>query len=353
MSEKEQSREQGFGKHILMNDLRNKYKTVFDDSGSGSVVSSILYLEGIHFNLMYFPLQHLGYISVIISIANLYCRSMVPVSIDVNLGVSARFKKADIENIIEGISLACQRYALKISSLDLSSSLTGLAINIASSGKGTGKVKQLKPEATDLICVTGDLGAAFLGLQLLERESKVFEDAGGAQPRLEGFEYVIGRQLKPELKTEPLDKLREAGVSTGIIRAVRDGIASELIHISNETGMGCRIYHDRLPIDHDTTAAGRELGFEPLIAALNGGDDFEFLFTVPVNEHKKIEKTKGLSIIGHLVPLEEGNSLVLPDGSLAELKAQGWEYLFQGGDPDSSEQQDVRCSSFKTNTLLD
>ena len=325
MSEKEQSGEQGFGKYILLNELRNKYTTVFDDSGSGSEVSSILYLEGIHFNLMYFPLRHLGYKSVINSIANLYCRSMVPVSINVNLGVSARFKKGDIENIIEGISLACQRYELKISSLDLSSSLTGLAINIASSGKEAGKVKQLKPEVTDLVCVTGDLGAAFLGLQLLERERKVFEDTGGAQPRLEGFEYVIGRQLKPELKTEPLDKLREAGVSTGIIRAVRDGIASELIHVTRETSMGCRIYHDRLPINRDTAVAGRELGFEPVIAALNGGDDFEFVFTVPVNEHKKIDKTGGLSIIGHLVRKEEGNSLVLPDGSLVELKAPGFD----------------------------
>lgn len=325
MPGKEQSKEQSFGKYTLINELRDKYKTVFDDKGESNAVSNILYLEGIHFNLVYFPLKHLGYKSVISSIADLYCRGMEPVGIDINLGVSARFKKEDIENIIEGIYLACQRHGLKVSSLDIDSSLTGLAISIASFGKEAGRLKRVKAEETDLLCLTGDLGAAFLGLQLLERERKVFEETGGAQPKLEGFEYVIGRQLKPELKTGLLDKLKEDEIGTGAIRTIRDGLASELIHISRETDLGCRIYNDRLPIDPGTAAAGRELGFEPIIAALNGGDDFEFVFTVPVNEHEKIEKTEGLNIIGHLAPREEGNSLVLPDGSLAELKAQGWE----------------------------
>ena len=142
---------------------------------------------------------------------------------------------------------------------------------------------------------------------------------------LEGFEYVIGRQLKPELKINSLYQLKKDDIHPGIIRTLRDGLASELIHISRETGTGCRVYHDKLPIAPDTAAAGRELGFEPLIAALNGGDDFEFVFTVPVNEHERLDKQEGISIIGHLVPQDEGNSLVLQDGSLAELKAQGWE----------------------------
>ncbi len=324
MPDKKHPKEKGFGKYILINDLREKYKKIFIDSGSGNVVSNMLYLEGIHFNLMYFPLQHLGYKSVINSIADLYCRNIVPENISVNLGVSARFKKEDIDTIIHGISLACERYSISISALDLDSSLTGLAISIASYGKYKGSLKEEKPEETDLICLTGDLGAAFLGLQLLERERKVFEDTGGAQPRLEGFEYVIGRQLKPDLRTELLDQLIEENITRGVMRVVRDGLASELIHISRETGLGCRVYNDRLPIAPDTYSAGRELGFEPTIAALNGGDDFEFVFTAPVSEHVKIEKTKGLNIIGHLVKQEEGYKLVLPDGSLTELKAQGW-----------------------------
>ncbi|MDT8401773.1 MAG: AIR synthase related protein [Bacteroidales bacterium] len=324
MPDKEQPKEEGVGKYILIDELINRHPEVFDDAGSGDTVSGILYLEGIHFNLVYFPLQHLAYKSVINSIADLYCRNVLPLSIIVNIGVSARFKSEDIENLIEGMSLACKRYGLKISSLDISSSLTGLAISIASTGKRIEGFRQIKPGETDLLCVTGDLGAAFLGLQLLERERKVFEDTGGAQPKLEGFEYVIGRQLKPELKSDVLEEIRKAGIATGVIRTVRDGLASEIIHISRETGMGSRIYHDRLPVDRDASAAGRELGFEPLIAALNGGDDFEYVFTAPVSEHEKIAKIERLSIIGHLVPLSEGNSLVLQDGSLAEMKAQGW-----------------------------
>jgi thiamine-monophosphate kinase len=324
MSEEEQTDKQAFGKYILINELRGKYNKLFDESGSGSFVSNILYLEGIHFNLMYFPLQHLGYKSVINSVADLYCRSILPEKIYVNLGVSARFKKEDIETIIQGIALACERYSISISALDLNSSLTGLAISIASYGKVKENLKKERPEETDLICVTGDLGAAFLGLQLLERERKVFEDTGGAQPRLEGFEYVIGRQLKPELRTGLLDQLTEDNVTTGVMRVVRDDLASELIHISRETGLGCRVYNERLPIIHDTEAAGRELGFEPVIAALNGGDDFEFIFTAPVNEHAKIEKIKDLHILGHLVKQEEGANLILPDGSLVKLTAQGW-----------------------------
>ncbi|MEA1886067.1 MAG: thiamine-phosphate kinase [Bacteroidota bacterium] len=325
MSEKEQSGEQGFGKFALIDSLRKKFKAFFDDSLSSNNITNTLYLEGIHFNLMYFPLKHLGYKSVINSISDLYCRGKKPQAVSVNMGVSVRFKKEDIEEIIEGVCLACDRHSLKISSLDVSSSLTGLSISIASWGKEAEAFERKVPEATDLICVTGDLGAAYLGLQLLERERKVFEETGGAQPKLEGFEYVIGRQLKPELKTVQLDELAKNDIKPGIIRTVRDGLASELLHISKTVGLGCRIYHDKIPIDKDSASAGKELGFEPLIAALNGGDDFEFVFTCPVKEHEKLEKIEGISIIGHLVPREEGNSLVLQDGSLAEMKAQGWE----------------------------
>jgi len=317
-------KEKGFGKYILINELKNKYRKVFNSSESGNPVSNILFLEGIHFNLMYFPLQHLGYKSVVDSIADLYCRNILPENISVNLGVSGRFKREDIEAIIQGISLACERYSIGISAFDLSSSLIGLAISIASYGKIKDELKQEKPEETDLICVTGDLGAAFLGLQLLERERKVFESTGGAQPVLEGFEYVIGRQLKPELRTGLLNQLKEENITWGVMRVIRDGLASELIHIARETGLGCRIYNERLPIGPDTYSAGRELGFEPVIAALNGGDDYEFILTAPVNEYVKIEKMKDLHIIGHLNGQKEGYNLVLPDGSLAELKAQGW-----------------------------
>ncbi|MFP4488957.1 MAG: thiamine-phosphate kinase [Bacteroidales bacterium] len=330
MSEENRADEQGFGKFALIDQVHNKFRAFFDNNESSNNITNTLYLEGIHFNLMYFPLKHLGYKAVINSISDLYCRGMQPQAVSVNMGLSVRFKKEDIEEIIEGVCLACDRYALKISSLDIDSSLTGLAISIASSGKEAEFFERKTPEATDLICVTGDLGAAYLGLQLLERERKVFEETGGAQPKLEGFEYVIGRQLKPELRTAEIEELGKAGIEPGIIRTVRDGLASELLHISKTAALGCRVYHDKLPVAGETAAAGRELEFEPFVAALNGGDDFEYVFTCPVREHEKLEKTEGISIIGHLVPREEGNSLVLQDGSLAELRAQGWE-----GSPDT------------------
>ncbi len=325
MAEEKKSGEKGFGKYILINELKDKYSNAFSGEESEPKVSNILYLEGIHFNLMYFPVKHLGYKSVINAIADLYARGLKPENLYVNIGLGARFKKKDIELLIEGISLACKKYSISIAELDISTSLTGLAISIASYGRKEKEIKRSQPAATDLLCVTGDLGAAYLGLQILERETKVFEQTGGAQPELKGFEYVIGRQLKPELKYDLLDKVRDAGIKTGIIRTVRDGLASEILHIANDTGLGCRIYHDKLSIDRETEAASKELGFETIISALNGGDDFEYVITVPVKQHELIEKIEGISIIGHHVPKEEGNSLALQDGSLAELKAQGWE----------------------------
>ncbi|MDZ7740087.1 MAG: AIR synthase related protein [Bacteroidales bacterium] len=182
MSAEKKADEKGFGKFALINQVHDKFKDFFDNNDSSNNITNTLYLEGIHFNLMYFPLKHLGYKSVINSISDLYCRGMKPQAVSVNMGLSVRFKKEDIEEIIEGVCLACDRYALKISSLDINSSLTGLAISIASSGKKAETFERKAPEATDLICVTGDLGAAYLGLQLLERERKVFEETGGAQP---------------------------------------------------------------------------------------------------------------------------------------------------------------------------
>ncbi len=323
MAIEEKSGKHGFAKYLLLEEIYNKYSSVFDSSVGDNLLTNTLYLEGIHFNLVYFPLKHLGYKSVISSIADVYCSGTNPVNISVSLGISAKLSKGDIETLIEGISLACEHYSLKIFSFDISSSLTGLSISVATLGSVAGNKVKNKPAETDLICVTGDLGAAYLGLQLLERERKIFEDTG-VSPKLEGFEYVIRRQLKPELKLNVLNKIKENNIDPGKMRIVRDGLASEIMHISKEAELGCRIYHDRLPVDHETAEAGRELMFEPVIAALNGGDDFEFIFTCPVKEHEKIRQIEGVSIIGHLVPKEEGNSLVLHDGSLAELKAQGW-----------------------------
>jgi len=322
MDSNPEQKQQSFGKYILINELKDKFSNAFDDE-IRQLVSSIQYLEGIHFSLVYFPLKHLGYKAVINSVADLYCRNIEPEALSVNLGLSSRFTRIDIEALLEGLVIACERYGLKISSLDINSSLTGMSLNVAAYGSKTEKPES-SVEQTDLLCVTGDLGAAFMGLQLLERERKVFEETQGAQPKLEGFEYVIGRQLRPDLKIKVFELLKENNIIPGMIRTIRDGLASEAIHIASDSGLGCRIYHNKLPIDTETGDAGKELNIEPIIAALNGGDDFEFVFTVPVAEFDRVSKVDGVSVVGHMTGAGEGYSLSLQDGSLAELKAQGW-----------------------------
>ncbi len=328
MEDKEKQEEQGFGKYILIEKIKEKFsKTFMDDSSSENVMlSTSVMLEGIHFSMTYFPLKHLGYKSVISSIAGIYSKGGRPETIEINLGVSTRYTIEDIETIIEGADIACQNYELKISGLNIDSSLTGLTMAVTASGtKDPGLSSDTEPTETDLVCVSGDLGAAFMGLQLLERERKVFEETGGSQPQLEGKEYVIGRQLKPEIDRDILTKITEAGLKPTSIRVLKEGLASDLIALSRRYQLGCRLYHDKIPYVQETTDAGKEFGMEPLIAALSGGDDFEFMFTFPVTDFEKIEKLEALSIAGHLTPENEAFTLALQDNSLAELKAQGWE----------------------------
>jgi len=328
MDDKEKNEEQGFGKYILIEKIKEKFSKTFmdDDSSEKILVSTSVLLEGIHFSMTYFPLKHLGYKAVISSIAGIYNKEGRPETIDINLGVSSRYKVEDIETIVEGMDIACQNYDLKISGLNIDSSLTGLTVAVTSSGtKDPVLSSKAEPSETDLVCVSGDLGAAFMGLQLLERERKVFEETGGSQPQLEGKEYVIGRQLKPEIDLNILAKITEAGLKPSSVRVLKEGLASDLIGLSKRHQLGCRLYHDKIPYVQETTDAGNEFGMEPLIAALSGGDDFEFMLTFPVTDFEKIEKLESLSIVGHLTPENEAFTLALQDNSLAELKAQGWE----------------------------
>lgn len=328
MTDKEKQEEQGFGKYILIEKIQKKFPKTFigSDESDKILVSTSVLLEGIHFSMTYFPLKHLGYKAVISSIAGIYSKGGRPETIDINLGISSRYRFEDIETIIEGADIACQNYDLKISGLNIDSSLTGLTVAVTSSGpKDQVLSSDTEPSETDLVCVSGDLGAAFMGLQLLERERKVFEETGGSQPQLEGREYVIGRQLKPEIDLDILAKITEAGLKPTSVRVLKEGLASDLIALSKRYQLGCRLYHDKIPYVQETTDAGGEFGIESLIAALSGGDDFEFMFTFPVTDFEKIEKLGSLSIAGHLTPENEAFTLALQNNSLAELKAQGWE----------------------------
>lgn len=328
MSKKEKKKEQGYGKYILIEKLKNKFAGSFlaDRDTDNILVSTSMLLEGIHFSMVYFPLKHLGYKSVVNSIAGIYNRGGKPETISVNIGIGNRFNYEDIETLVEGIDIACQNYELKISGFNIDSSLTGLTLAVTSTGIPDALLQsESSPAETDIVCVTGDLGAAFMGLQLLERERKVFEETGGTQPQLEGMEYVIGRQLKPEINTDIISKLEDYKLKPTSVKIINEGLASDLIGLARKNNLGCRLYHSKIPYVKETADAGKEFNIEPLIAALSGGDDYEFMFTFSVNDFDKINDINDLILVGHFTPENEAYTLSLQDNSLAELKAQGWE----------------------------
>ena len=289
------------------------------------LVSTDLLMEGVHFDLTYFPLKHLGYKAVVANISDIYAMNGTPKQITVSIALSRKFCIEDVEELYSGIRLACEQYGVDIVGGDTSSSLTGLAISITAIGtapKGT-VVKRSGAKETDLICVTGNLGAAYMGLQLLERE-KIATAGKDIQPDFQGKEYILERQLKPEARREVIEKLHEEGVKPTSMIDVSDGLSSELMHICRQSGAGCRIYEERIPIDYQTAIMAEELNLNVITCALNGGEDFELLFTVPIADHEKVAAMKDVRVIGHIVSESMGLALITRDGVEMELKAQGW-----------------------------
>lgn len=289
------------------------------------LVTTDMMMEGIHFDLTYFPLKHLGYKAVVANISDIYAMNGTPKQITVSLALSRKFCIEDVEELYSGIKLACQQYGVDIVGGDTSSSLTGLAISITAIGtapKGTA-VRRDGAKETDLICVTGNLGAAYMGLQLLERE-KIATAGKDIQPDFQGKEYILERQLKPEARKEILEKLREENVRPTAMMDISDGLSSELMHICRQSGVGCRIYEERIPIDYQTAIMAEELNLNVITCALNGGEDFELLFTVPIADHEKVAAMKDVRVIGHVVSENMGLALITRDGVEMELKAQGW-----------------------------
>ena len=289
------------------------------------LVSTDLLMEGVHFDLTYFPLKHLGYKAVVANISDIYAMNGTPKQITVSIALSRKVCIEDVEELYSGIRLACEQYGVDIVGGDTSSSLTGLAISITAIGtapKGT-VVKRNGAKETDLICVTGNLGAAYMGLQLLERE-KIATAGKDIQPDFQGKEYILERQLKPEARREVIEKLREEGVKPTSMIDISDGLSSELMHICRQSGAGCRIYEERIPIDYQTAIMAEELNLNVITCALNGGEDFELLFTVPIADHEKVAAMKDVRVIGHIVSESMGLALITRDGVEMELKAQGW-----------------------------
>ena len=289
------------------------------------LITTDLFMEGVHFDLTYFPLKHLGYKVVVANISDIYAMNGTPKQITVSLGISRKFCIEDIEELYSGIRLACEQYGVDIVGGDTTSSLTGLAISITAIGtapKGTA-VRRSTAKETDLICVTGNLGAAYMGLQLLERE-KIATAGQDMQPDFAGKEYILERQLKPEARKEVIEKLRSENIKPTAMMDISDGLASELMHICRQSGVGCRIYEERIPIDYQTAVMAEELNLNVITCALGGGEDYELLFTVPIADHEKVAAMKDVRVIGHIVSDTMGLALITRDGVEMQLKAQGW-----------------------------
>jgi thiamine-monophosphate kinase len=329
-----------FGKFGLVNHLtrdvtvRNKTtitgigddSTVINSGNNLTLVSTDLLLEGIHFNLIYTPLKHLGYKAVIRAISDIYAMNGTPGQILIALGISSKFNLEQVEDLYEGISLACEKYQVDLAGGDITSSLTGMTIGVTAIGTVEKKsiIKRNGARANDLICVTGDFGASFMGLQLLERERKLFVKDKVTQPDLAGFEYVIKRQLKPEIPVSTLFELRKEEITPTSMIDVTDGLASDLLHICKLSGTCCRIYYSKVPIDYETTRLAEEFNIDAMTPALNGGEDFELLFTIPLEMVDKIKMIPSVKVIGHMTSSGSGNYIVGDDGSEVEISAQGW-----------------------------
>jgi len=300
---------------------------VIDSGNDLSLVSTDLLLEGIHFNLVYTPLKHLGYKAVIRAISDIYAMNGTPEQILTAVGISSRFSVKHLDELYEGISLACKRYRIDLAGGDTSSSLTGMSISVTAIGRaGTDSiVRRNGARPNDLICATGNFGAAYMGLQVLERERKIFDNDNKIQPDLSGYEYIIERQLKPEFPVKVLTGLSSANILPSSMIDVSDGLASDLIHLCRQSGTGCRIYYDRIPVDNETWKTAEEFNIDPMIPALNGGEDYELLFTLPLRYAEAIKSVPDVAMIGHMTVPEQRCFLITNQYSEVELKAQGWE----------------------------
>lgn len=293
------------------------------------LVTTDLLLEGVHFDLTYVPLKHLGYKSAVVNFSDVYAMNGKPKQITVSLGISKRFTVEHIETLYSGIRLACEIYGVDLVGGDTTSSRQGLVISITCIGEAEASkiVTRGGARDTDLICVSGDLGAAYMGLQLLEREKVASAGQKDFVPNFGGKEYIVERQLKPEARKDIIEELDKAGIVPTAMMDVSDGLSSELLHICKQSGTGCRVYEERIPIDYQTAVMAEELGMNVITAALNGGEDYELLFTVPLHFHEKVKDLSGVKVIGHITKPELGCAMVTRDGAEIPLRAQGWNPL--------------------------
>ncbi len=300
-------------------------------NGKQTVVSTDMLIEGIHFDLMYCPLKHLGFKAVAVNVSDIYAMNALPKQILISLAISNRFSLEAIEELYSGILIACKKYDVDLVGGDTNSSLGGMVISVTAIGEAEKNEIVLRSGAkpNDLLCVSGDLGSAYLGLQILEREKKIFQENPNIQPDLSGNDYLIERQLKPEARKDIIKKLKEIGVKPTSMIDISDGLASETLHLCTESNVGCRLYENKIPLDNTAIERAKEFNLNPTVCALNGGEDYELLFTINIKDHDKIKKlSQDISVIGHITEKSEGTNLVLTGTEmLTPLTAQGWNHL--------------------------
>ena len=299
---------------------------VIDHGSYCQVITTDLLLEGIHFDLVYTPLKHLGYKAVVVNLSDVYAMNAAPRQITVSIAISKKFSVEALEDFYEGVKLACDRFKVDLVGGDTSASVTGLLVTVTAVGTVLNKELTLRSGAGNhnLVCVTGDLGAAYMGLKILDREKRIHDEDPSFQPDLKGYDYVIERFLKPEPRVEVLLALKEAGVVPTSMIDISDGLSSELNHICKASGCGCQVYEDRIPVSDETVKIAEEFQLEPLISALHGGEDYELLFTVPLSDFDKVSIIPGVTVIGNITNQKGSALLVSNEGSSIPLKAQGW-----------------------------
>ena len=296
-----------------------------------TLITTDLLLEGIHFDLTYVPLQHLGYKAIVVNLSDVVAMNGTPRQVTVSLGISKRFTLEHIEQLYAGMRMACVDYGVDLVGGDTSASMTGLIISVTCVGDAAKDdiVYRSGARDTDLVCVSGDLGAAYMGLQLLERERAASQGIKDFQPDFAGREYLLQRQLKPEARVDVLDELHQLGIRPTAMMDVSDGLSSELLHICKASSVGCRVYEDRIPIDYQTASMAEELNMNLVTAAMNGGEDYELLFTVPLTDHEKVSQMKTARLIGRITKPELGAYMVTRDDAELEIRAQGWNAFTQ------------------------
>ena len=304
---------------------------VIDNGNLQTVVTTDMLVEGVHFDLTYVPLKHLGYKSVVVNLSDIYAMNAEPRQIVVSMAISNRFRLEALEELYAGMLMACKKYNVDLVGGDTTSSLSGLILSITAIGaaKKEDLVYRDGAKESNLLCVSGDLGGAYMGLQILEREKSVFKENPNLQPDLEGKDYILERQLKPEARKDVIELLKSLNVTPTAMIDISDGLSSEILHLCTSSKVGVELYEEKIPIDPLTFDTAREFNLDPTLCALSGGEDYELLFTVDIGDYDKIKNSMDITIIGHITSESKGRLMVAKAGTVHELSAQGWNALLK------------------------